>query len=254
MFKVLTLILAVAIYVVVSVYSFSILVSTLFGLDDFLSLYLYLLAIFTLLFAVTDLLIHYLLKSNKFKLDSEFQLILDNFSYTHKNKKIQLFTSKICPDLICLGFFDTRVLIVNDLLFRDLTPREFRVLVEYELQYSNSLVSKLEQVLKRFYLITYYPLKKVLGFILSEILLSYLLSPFILFYLYTTKICRSAYRFKGKNKEMLEQVAFKLTAGEGEKVLDLYSSFVSYISLSLNKSNLSQGSVSRFSRNEILKW
>ena len=178
-----SLIFAVAIYVLLAVYSYSILVSTLLGLDDFLSLYLYLLALSTLFFAVTDLLVHYLLKSNKFKLDSEFQLILDNFSYTHKNKKIQLFSSKICPDMICLGFFDSRVLIVNDLLFKDLTPREFRVLVEYELEYSSSLVSKLEQVLKRFYLITYYPLKKTLSLFLSEILLSYLLSPFVLFYL-----------------------------------------------------------------------
>ncbi len=249
-----SLIFAVAIYVLLAVYSYSILVSTLLGLDDFLSLYLYLLALSTLFFAVTDLLVHYLLKSNKFKLDSEFQLILDNFSYTHKNKKIQLFSSKICPDMICLGFFDSRVLIVNDLLFKDLTPREFRVLVEYELEYSSSLVSKLEQVLKRFYLITYYPLKKTLSLFLSEILLSYLLSPFVLFYLYTTKICRSAYRFNGKNKEMLQQISFKLTAGEGEKVLDLYSSFVPFISLSLSNSNLPQGNASRFSRNEILKW
>ena len=253
MFKLFPLIFLLIILIVASVYGATIITATIWNLDDFLSLYFYFLAVFILLFSVTDLVLHYIVRSNKFNLDPDFKLVLDNFSYTRKNKRIQIFTSRICPDLLCLGLFNSTVLILNDAIFKRLSPREIRVLIEYELQYSNCLGSKLEQVLKRFYLLSYYPLKWVMSLCLPRVLSSYLLSPFVLFYLFAIKTCRNSFKFSGKNEEMINQISFKLKTLEVDKVLELFSSFISFINLSVSK-NRDEQLVSRFSRNEILKW
>ncbi len=253
MFKLFGLVWILALFILITIYSVTIAVASIFSLDSFLLLFLYAIALFLLLFSFADLALHYALKSNKFNFDSDFRMVIDNFSFTHKDKQIQIFTSRISPQLLCVGLFSSTVLIINESVFKSLTPRELRTLVDYELKYSERLASKTEQIVQRFYLISYFPLKRVLSAMLPTMFSSYLLSPFVVFYVLMIKTCRSTFEYEGKNKQVLQQVTFKLKTSEAISKFDLFNCFISFVCRSENKDG-ELDILKRFDRNEILRW
>lgn len=218
------------------------------GYDNFLTVYLYVLSGFVLLFSSLDLVIHFWLKSKRVSLDLDLQIILENFSFINKKKDIAIFTSPFSPVVMNIGFFQGNTIILNKKVISQMSPRELRALLDYELYFGDTIFGSFEQLLQRLYVMTYYPLEKLMSYILPKYIVSYFLSPSLIFYKSLVKICRENYVYNGRYKSDLDQIFFKIKATNFENKFELFS-----YAFSLRNSDLTSES-HRFENNEIFKW